>query len=1046
MKRYMWALIGISLLIATACTDEILMENGTVGDKEGWVTLQFGHRDFEDIKIQSRYTLDAVQESYVRNLFVYVFSDDGQRIYSHYFDSENLKTSANGVDSANENCWWVQNRTTSNNTDTYGTIKIKAPAVTNGKLYIVANINDETLRLSAEKLNTVRTIDELLKVEAYLAAEVTSRTPSFPMVAEHTVDITNKNNVFSIALKSDEDSDGRADLIRLDAKVEVNMKISNVTNNDTLVQAFIPASWKVVNLPRKCYLLKQGEDYEYDSIKDGYFKAEGHFETTTANVAGESDADDGFSFYMLENRESAKKTVSSYHDRELRIKNPVYGTYDTTDGMWEYAPEWGTYLEIKGELQMYVNPESTSPQLLTADVVYWVHLGNFGESINDYNIKRNTHYTYNITLKGVRNIEVEVQTSDSQNPSSVEENQPGAMGDVYAATEELYTFDAHYGQRVYCLSASQIDVDQMTWYVKTPFGREGTPKGETGTDVPDDLDYKWVKFLVNKPNNAGTAYSLNNRTYPGNENQYFIQQKSSERLMDVIELLKFIRQEKVKYSKGEQSAFLEGKIYVTAFVDEFYYEKHPLSGIESPTLWKQFVNKPNRLMHILCDNKKSLDGSSSATGSIITIRQRSIQTPYNVGNDNLTDAWGCETTDEFKDSHFFFYGVNEQMRSNAPSISSTSHTSQSNGLYNTFKLLGDNIDKVSGKLWSRFVNYDRPNDYPTNSNEKSYFLQDNAKTLLHSVMMRNRDNNGNGYIDIDELRWYVASIEQLQGIYIGELGIDATAAIYSAEKVTATGTYETGHRFAGCFKWREHVVSSTKVSGSSNYPIVLWAEEGVSTSTYRAELGWNNFPLDAGTFTIRCARNLGLGNHPTSDNIDNPAANVPAGDNVLIKVSVPTGTINTSSEYAFDLTNMNEASLRQIFYENDELPTSDEKSALASPYQKGFVTGPLVTYNGEYDGLKPLLDNNQSPHTHKGYRVPNLREVALMYLYCNDDKWWDGYILSSTYYSAGYYGSRRNEGTANNPVYKKRWIFGNNYASLSINDNASKIRLVKDRE
>lgn len=1038
MKRYILILIGMICLAITACTDEIWLEKGTVGNEEGWMTLQFGHKNFEDITVQSRYTLNEVQESYVRNLFVYVFSADGERIYSHFFDSENLKASANEVTSANENCWWVQNRTTTNQMDTYGTIKIKAPAVSNGKLYLVANINDETLRLSAEKLNTVRTLNELKSVDAYLAAEVTSRTPSFPMVAEHTVNITNTNNVFTIALASDEDNDGRADLVRLDAKVKVNVKISNTGNTDTKVQAFIPASWKVVNLPRKSYLLQQDTDYEYDPVEDGYFEAESHFETTTTNDSGETDTDDSFSFYMLENRESPKQSATTYHARDYRIKNPNYGTYDTTKGMWEYAPEWGTYLEIKGELQMMVNAQSTTPQLLTADVVYWVHLGDFrNNNFNDYSVKRNTHYTYNITLKGVENIEVEVSTSNPQAPSAVEENQPGAMGDVYAATEELYTFDAHYGQRVYCLTASQIDTDQMTWYVKTPFGREGTPKVETGTDIPDDLDYQWVKFLVNKTNETGTAYSLNNRTYPGNENQYFIRENSSERLMDVIGLLKFVKEEKEKYNRGEASAFLDGKIYITAFVDEFYYEKHPITGAESPTLWKQFVNQPNRLMHILCDNKKSLDGSSSSTGSIITIRQRSIQTPYNVSNANLTDAWGCETVDEFRDSGFFFYEPDESL-TNGPTINNMGNSSRSNGLYNTYKLLGENIDNYGGKVWSRFVNYERPNDYPTDSDEKSYFLQDNAKTLLHSVMMRNRDNDGDGYIDVDELRWYVASIEQLYGIYLGELGMDADAKMYRREKAEATGTYADG-AFAGKDAWREHIVSSTRFSSDRYAPIILWAEEGVSVSWYRREIdeGWSS----VGTYSIRCARNLGLGNSPTSNNITSIDANVPLGTNELVQVTKPS-SVTTSSVYEFDLTNMNEASLRKIYYDG-ELPPSDEYSKLSAPYYKGFITGERMAYTNGYDNLKVNLDNGVFTHDYAGYRVPNIRELALMYVYCDNVNWWGGSggntnnYLSASYYSLGNYGNGNVSGTTT-------WYIGYNFASLGASGHY--IRLVKDRE
>ena len=93
-------------------------------------------------------------------------------------------------------------------------------------------------------------------------------------------------------------------------------------------------------------------------------------------------------------------------------------------------------------------------------------------------------------------------------------------------------------------------------------------------------------------------------------------------------------------SSDTNGVWFRDRIYVTAFVDEFYYDKHPISGESSQTLWKDFVNVPNRIMHILCDSRSSFDEESTSTGSVVTIRQRSIQTPYSTTGDCPT-AWGC---------------------------------------------------------------------------------------------------------------------------------------------------------------------------------------------------------------------------------------------------------------------------------------------------------------------------------------------------------------------------------------------------------------------
>ena len=131
---------------------------------------------------------------------------------------------------------------------------------------------------------------------------------------------------------------------------------------------------------------------------------------------------------------------------------------------------------------------------------------------------------------------------------------------------------------------------------------------------------------------------------------------SSDKLMNVVEFVEYVKAQQVAHDNGADNDFktefdqdwfdwyndnqpegqkisdpktlINGKpgpwfrdrIYVTVYVDEFYYDKDPITGEESKTLWKKFVNQPNRIMHILCDNDKSLDKASSSTGSVVTIR------------------------------------------------------------------------------------------------------------------------------------------------------------------------------------------------------------------------------------------------------------------------------------------------------------------------------------------------------------------------------------------------------------------------------------------
>lgn len=176
-------------------------------------------------------------------------------------------------------------------------------------------------------------------------------------------------------------------------------------------------------------------------------------------------------------------------------------TVTVTNGDFEYAPKTATYVELKGE---YYNPEEPvrrSPEderneqypdksladypywsvanepvqtleeaakrTRTANVTYKIHLGYVGggnqkrttdavptsvssiddflSKVNDYNILRNHHYTYDIQISGVNNIKVEATREDGGNIYE-QEKQTGAEGTV-VESQHLFKLDAHYETR-----------------------------------------------------------------------------------------------------------------------------------------------------------------------------------------------------------------------------------------------------------------------------------------------------------------------------------------------------------------------------------------------------------------------------------------------------------------------------------------------------------------------------------------------------------------------------------------------------------------------
>ena len=1016
MKHWInkYIIMVCSCLLAWSCSDEELVHQSEVG-KPVDLVLSFGATNNDQIENKSRATYELYYESMVRNVYAFVFAN-GEKIYGHYFSAEDL-------DKTNQKEYWTVNNMSSSNTgnQTNGTLHMSVPAVSGqAEIVLIANIDLDFMNVSEERLGLVRTKDDLNKLVVSLNQDIPDRNAGYFMMTGSMSNVTiSENGTRKIMLQ------------RLDAKVEVNVRVNpNEESNSQQVKQFIPESWEVINLPKSSYLVPKNETLRLSS--DSYYNLNPKNFETTENEAGGAILH-GFSFYTLENIRSDEKKKSvggNYHHRDRRKKNQD-GTYNNENGMWAYAPEFATYLIIKGELEMVVDPGLTTEQHLIADVTYCVHLGDFATDKDNYDVVRNTHYKYTINIKGVDKIELEVETSNDQY-AGITEDQPGAMGHLYEAEADTYTFDAHYGQRVYTIKAADVDTEHMTWYVRTPFGREGIPqKNASGNEIYNDLDYKWVEFMLNEKDDASGNYKNTNQRYPNSENK--------SKLLTVIDVVSLIKKEVTAWRKGEESLVdNEGYLKFTVFVNEYYYEQNPMNPNDPDILWKKFVNQPNRLMHILCNYNRSKDEDSSVTGSILTIRQRSIQTPYNINlaKTSLTTGWGCETVDEMN-NEAWFYSPNETRTNHYtnPKGYNPGNTSRTDGLHNTACLLQMVLGTGDSKSWNNTtLKWDDFLDY----SKRELELESDFKAGLYSIFLRNRDLDGDNEVDPEELRWYIASLDQLCGLFLGDQGLSSDAQLYpiAASREPNSSLGSEGGKFQGCYPWRLHVVSSTASGGAGTLPYIVWAEEGASTSTYKEDCGWGK----PGYTPVRCVRNLGM-KDAKKDNIISNGANYP-GDKLV-------NHTNEAGIYYFDFSNMNEESRR--YYTTRELAPGDEYSVMSRLYN-GFVTGALFNYGKVYsgtDGLKIALEKGESPSTknvmYTGYRVPNVREGVVMYLYCDEANWLNdtGFMVSS-YYSFGYYGNRYD-------YVKENGVFQDRFSSWTITKNTitvdrptSWIRLVKD--
>lgn len=1048
MKRFIYFLL---LLLFVGCEQAPIDENmgsNTDSDELVDVVLRFGAKGHITTDVDTSITRgtmpNVADESKVYNIYVYVFNSAGRKIYGHYFDlndSERTFTSESALKSSDKDGWYVHQATTGNQ-DTWGLIKFKTSKADDCTIFAITNIDSRMVNVSAEKLGLVQTQNDLLNMTATLNHDFVERTGYFPMTG-----YLKEVNTSTINHTSSTADNQSLPLTRIDAKVVFKIK----TDNDAINKLEIK-NWQLFNVSRCTYVMSRSAREALggpagDSDMSGYFNTSLQpYETATIEGGKEVV---GFSCYLLDNAKTPKKNPTKYHDRQRQLKNG-----DGTNGAWEYANDNSTYVLINATVIMKTEYDfngdgDTDPTeknaILNADVQYIVHLGDFSKDVKDFNTLRNNVYTYTITVNGVNQVKVEVDTSNDADPEEYVENQPGATGEVTVSLQEIFEADAHYETRVVTFNEKYIKEsnEDMTWYVRTPFCKDrNEPTYDAyGTPITTGLDFRWVEFRLNKTD--GDYYVANRRKYrphpyarryvKGNPDGEPFANAAPNVFPGVIEggeyngtgyvdeLVEFLRAQKrlcVYDISGGQKIFnyeaskangclfdKSGDLKVTAFINEYYYERHPISGEwidQDNSLWRRVLTLDEpRVMSILSDTRTSVDQESKVVGAAYSIRQKSIQTVYNHANPNLTSAWGTEHRDESSAEHIsggMYYATNSH---STLGNRNSGNNDPYNGRLNTLKewdlVTGSTF--VTDQYWATYINPEATDD--------ANVLQSDYQKLRYACMTRNRDNDGDGEIDADEVRWYLASIQQLAGIWMGSNGIQPTARLYTRSASQQQSTDPD--------QWREHVISSTQSGSNSNNPQLIWAEEGCSTGTISnsvayAGSGWDRIS----GYSIRCVRNVNMdgeeGYAPTAaphDYVDVYTIK----DGVKTPVKPTDDTFSADSYIYFDLQYLNSRSFRLPVgvsdspYEPSELVMANEKHSLNN-LSEAFVATNKQPSNS-YTGANFLTTNNNvtnsltsNPYCPAGYRLANQRELTLMVIYAKGFMP-DSYVMSRTSYSLG---------------------------------------------
>lgn len=805
-------------LLCSGCQDEEMIKQS--GVKEGipvTIDLTFSAAIPQQETVGTRATTDP--EHRVNDLYVLIFnkntgalkSDEDGNKCCYFYSYSQLTTGGN-------------TQTEANNT-LVGTLSNIKTTTGESVIYAIANVKNPPSEYSlrsegqplADRIQAVTSISELEAITAELSA---------PNSSNALFRITDTHYIMSGSLEcaiTTTGISGSTDipLYRTDSKVTFNIQVgtgSKCTN-------FTLLSYQVCKVAKKTALVPLAEGRNYDTGSenaDNYWNTEAGIQPEETNT---------LTFYVPENIKSVTTDadISKYEDREKwdvtnsNKDNPV--PVDNRDFI--NAPDNGTYVVLHGlfegeALTNNYHPEDDSFQKedveVRATVDYIIHLGDWSKNdFTSFSNKRNYEYTYTITVNGVDDIVVEVEKEG--NP----EDEPGAEGDVFFQNGVFYNVDCHNVALLMEFTKQEIvnvgeSEDYFQAVINSPFGA-------------DDKD--WLRFVLNDIDGSGN-YVRSLHSYPGDPGQIADAESTYLTLDELMAALKDIRDAHLANSTSSYED-ANGDLVVTCFVKEYTYDDYgSYLGSEASVPansdnWGYYTNKSNREAYIFGAINYSPDGNSSTIHTKYVISQRSIQTAdeYVGYGESGGVGLGIETFNETGD-----------LPMGNPS---KKPDSSFDGRGNMEKMLETLGTGVGSAMWGYTEAPETGNVYQS--------FPEKYKYAAYACLLRNRDENGDGEIEGDEIKWYLPALDQYTAVYVGMDALSNESKLYSPT-VTSYTNETLRHYFTGTW--------------ADDDPYIIWAEEGLSTQIFGSSTD-DRYPSSANSGDYltgkyrdyRCVRNLG---------------------------------------------------------------------------------------------------------------------------------------------------------------------------------------------
>lgn len=628
-------------------------------------------------------------------------------------------------------------------------------------------------------------------------------------------------------------------LLKMDramARITFNIPAASTTNGAGRTVTFTPSTFRVYNVPKSSLLATTATTMTDAGETTEYLRS------ALTNVGSVSGGNYSFSFYMPENVQEAGRSIE-YAERDMwnGDENPGVAPENKT---WTNAPQNSTFVVINGTYteEDNGNPYYTGNVNYTVHLGDFSATGSMG----NFSVERNYSYTYNMTVLGVDNIVVEAKKENGTYQQGAEGEIYDANNCVYnyqldAHFEQVYLQydlsavaaslsaglsgedldDAISSKLILVIQSEAMDHNSdgvvnkrgslQPYKIYADAVRNAADPDQAKSDILDGegingvptkgFDYKWIEFW---PQTETTLAS-----YPGTPtwSQAYIaayaptgtQAAQAQYLMDVYDVIvamgKVVKKIYLNNQGGQNTISTNARAedgitvsqvngnYVarfTAFVNEYYYYTHPLTG-EDLTTWSVLTNKIAREMVIAMSTNVSTDGNSSFSQIHSYISQLSMQTFYSSRTEQI-NAFGLETYNE----------TPLEMTLTPPGSANTSFDyalSDSYGRQNQIRLISGNgvATTLSGNLdWVNYItasNNGWDSTIPTDRTKRKLpdaYVQSN---VAYACLSRNRDLNGNGKIDDNELRWYLPSLNEYIRIGIGNNVLSNASRLYMGDKM-----------------------------------------------------------------------------------------------------------------------------------------------------------------------------------------------------------------------------------------------------------------------